>query len=583
MPIGEEAAMDDAAHQEKTGLSDRDGRLAEHLVTSGRLQRATIERAQRVGASTGETLPGLLLKLGLLGERDLAAALADVHDCPLVASDAYPSAPVAEEGLNPRFLREARILPLAESEDGIDLAMVDPGDSYGREAVELVTDRPVRVHAAVPTELEQALGRLYGQGAERPETQPDVSSAESVDDALETDIERLRDLASEAPVVRLVNRIIAEAIERRASDIHLEPFESHLRLRYRIDGVLQEGDSPPARLKAAIISRIKIMAQLNIAERRLPQDGRMKIAVRGAPIDLRVSTIPSLYGEGVVLRVLDRESVSLDFGALGIAGDNLQRLLEGLDRPNGIFLVTGPTGSGKTTTLYAALSRLNAVESKIITVEDPIEYQLEGVNQIQVKPGIGLTFANALRSILRQDPDIVLIGEIRDLETAQIAAQAALTGHLVLSTLHTNNAASSITRLLDMGVEDYLVTATVSGVAAQRLVRRLCDSCKTAYEPEAAYGEHLGLTRYGEAGSVLYKAKGCEACNHTGYRGRTALVETLIVDETVRRIVITQGEASAVHRAAVESGMATLYDDGMKKALAGETTVEEVLRVTRDV
>jgi general secretion pathway protein E len=336
-------------------------------------------------------------------------------------------------------------------------------------------------------------------------------------------------------------------------------------------------------MRAAIVSRIKIMAKLNIAERRLPQDGRIKLAVRGTPIDLRISTIPTLYGESVVMRVLDRESVTLDFGALGIEGTNLSTFLDVLERPNGIFLVTGPTGSGKTTTLYAALSRLNQPDRKIITVEDPIEYQLEGVNQIQVKPAIGLDFANVLRAILRQDPDIILIGEIRDLETAQIAAQAALTGHLVLSTLHTNNAASSISRLLDMGVEDYLVTATVNGVAAQRLVRRLCPHCREAYPVEDELFDHLGLARYGaRPGASLYRPKGCGKCGDSGYRGRMSILETLVLNDDLRRATLQSNDSRALHRQAVEGGMRTLYDDGMDKALAGETSVEEVLRATRD-
>jgi len=560
----------------------RDDALADHLVETGKLLPETLERARRVGMNTGEPLAGLLLKLGFLAERDLAHALAKVHGCRVVSAEEFPDTPLDIGRLSPRFLRESRALPLAFSENALQLAMADPGDDYIRAAVELAAGLPVQAQAAIPNEIEQAIDRLYGQAEVASETDAVGEMTQAIDEALETDIERLRDLASEAPVIRLVNRIVADAVERRASDIHLEPFESHLRLRYRIDGVLQEGESPAARLKAAIVSRIKIMARLNIAERRLPQDGRMKVAIKGAQIDLRVSTLPSLFGEGVVLRILDRESVSLEFRSLGIAGAPLDRLLEGLERPNGIFLVTGPTGSGKTTTLYAALARLNREERKIITVEDPVEYQLDGVNQIQVKSSIGLSFANALRSILRHDPDIVLIGEIRDLETAQIAAQAALTGHLVLSTLHTNNAASSITRLLDMGVEDYLVTATVNGVTAQRLVRRLCENCKQSYEPDAALADHLGLTQAASGDVRLFRPVGCAVCNNTGYHGRTAIMETLVMDDRLRRIVIDHGDASEVHRAAVEAGMQTLYANGVEKALSGLTSVEEVLRVTRE-
>ena len=559
-------------------------RLGAYLLDSGKLQPATLERARRVGASTSEPLSGLLLKLGLLSERDLADALAHVHDLPRVETDAFPAEPVDDGAFTSRFLRDSRVLPLKKTADGLDVAMVDPADAFALKAVSLVAGLPVRPHVAVATELDQALERLYGQdGVTSDGQETDMDDDAALDQDIETDIERLRDLASEAPVVRLVNRMISDAIARRASDIHLEPYESRLRLRYRVDGVLQDGDSPPANLRAAIISRIKIMARLNIAERRLPQDGRIKIAVRGSSIDLRVSTLPSMHGEGVVLRVLDRDSVTLDFDALGIVGAPQDRLRDALERPNGIFLITGPTGSGKTTTLYAALSRLNTSESKIITVEDPVEYQLEGVNQTQVKPDIGLTFAHSLRSILRQDPDIVLIGEIRDLETAEIAAQAALTGHLVLSTLHTNSAAASITRLLDMGVEDYLVSATLNGIAAQRLVRRLCPECKSPHQVDDAMATHLGLDRIApDTPRRLHKAVGCDACNGTGYRGRLAILEILIVDDAVRRLVIKGGDAREIHKAACAAGMRSLYEDGMHKAAAGETSLEEVLRVTRD-
>ncbi|MFQ5347791.1 MAG: GspE/PulE family protein [Rhodothalassiaceae bacterium] len=573
--------MTGVIQKEVQGEADtsQEGRLVRHLGATGRVDAETLARAGRIGRSTGERLPGLLLKLGLVSERDLAEALSAVYGLPLVVPADYPEVPLFEAELSPRFLREVHALPLDADAEGIDLAMVDPGDAYVRDAVQLATGRTVRPRIAIPTEIEQAFDRLYGGAAAEPVAEETELGS---DEGLETDIERLRDLASEAPVVRLVNRMIAAAIERRASDIHLEPFENRLRLRYRIDGVLTEGDPPPFRQRAAIVSRIKIMARLDIAERRLPQDGRIKTVVRGTPVDLRVSTLPSLYGEGVVLRVLDRESIALDFAALGIDGAALERFLVALDRPNGIFLVTGPTGSGKTTTLYAALSRLNEVGRKIITVEDPVEYQLDGVSQIQVRPSIGLGFASVLRSILRHDPDIVLVGEIRDLETAEIAAQAALTGHLVLSTLHTNSAAASITRLLDMGVEDYLVTATVNGVAAQRLVRRLCESCRTSFEPDAALAAHLGLERLAQAPFRLWRASGCGACNGTGYFGRTSLLETLIVDDDIRRIILKGGDAEAVGRAARAAGMRTLYEDGVDKALAGITSIEEVLRVTRD-
>jgi len=373
------------------------------------------------------------------------------------------------------------------------------------------------------------------------------------------------------------------AVESRASDIHIEPFENRLKVRYRIDGVLKEVEAPPARSTAAVISRIKIMAKLNIAERRLPQDGRIMLRVQGKELDLRVSTVPTVYGESVVMRILDRENVILDFESLGFGERELRRFLEVLHMPNGIILVTGPTGSGKTTTLYTALSQINQPEVKIITVEDPVEYQLEGINQIQVKPSIGLNFANALRSIVRQDPDVIMIGEMRDLETAKIAIQSALTGHLVLSTLHTNDAAGGVTRMLDMGVEDYLLSSTVNGILAQRLVRRLCPDCREPYEALPEMVREMRLDRFTDGDTVtLYKPVGCESCGGTGYKGRAAILELLIMSDPIRRLVMRRAESGDIFEAAQKDGMTSMYDDGLAKSVAGITTVEEVLRVTQE-
>ena len=428
----------------------------------------------------------------------------------------------------------------------------------------------------MPIELEAATLRLY----------PDPAAAAAQDhgsgEASEDDTERLKDLASEAPVIRLVNGIINRAVETQASDIHIEPFEDRLRVRYRYDGVLHEAESPPVRLTAAIISRIKIMSRLDIAERRLPQDGRIKLAVRGSEVDFRVSTIPSLHGETVVLRVLDRTAVSLDYGALGIAPAVVAKLRQTFELPNGIVLVTGPTGSGKTTTLYTGLTGLNAVARKVVTAEDPIEYQLAGINQIQVKPAIGLTFATLLRSILRQDPDVIMVGEIRDGETAQIAVQAALTGHLVLSTVHTNSAATTIARLRDMGLEDYLMTAVLRGILAQRLVRRLCTDCRRPAPAAPEMVRRFDLARRcGHDAPVLWHPVGCPNCRGTGFRGRQAVAEFLQPDAEIERLIFTRADSSDIERAAVAAGMVTMFDTGVAAALDGTTTVEEVVRSIR--
>jgi general secretion pathway protein E len=437
----------------------------------------------------------------------------------------------------------------------------------------------------VISEIESVVQRQYGDGeGAMAEIVDDLGvGGESAQDL--DDVQHLKDLASEAPVVRLVNLVITRALGARASDIHIEPFDGRLQVRYRVDGVLRLVESPPVRSTAAVISRIKVMANLNIAERRLPQDGRIKLRIEGREIDMRISTIPILHGESVVMRILDKGSVPLNFESLGFTGAMLDSFRAVLGRPDGIVLVTGPTGSGKTTTLYAALQTLNTPENKVLTVEDPVEYQLEGVNQIQVKPQIGLSFADALRSILRQDPDVIMVGEMRDLETAKIAVQAALTGHKVFSTLHTNDAASSVTRLLDMGVEDYLVTSTVNGVLAQRLVRTLCPDCKTPTAAPARVLEDLrqrGLVAQGDD-PVVHRATGCPKCDGIGYLGRSAILELVAMTDGLRRAILERGEAMAVREAARADGSQDMHLDGLRKVLAGQTTIEEVERVTREV
>jgi general secretion pathway protein E len=554
--------------------------LGELLVEHQKLADADLQRAQRVRESTGENLDTLLVKLGLVSERDLAEAVAARLDLPLIKPADYPEMPVTNGGISARFLKESRVIPLFEDERGLAVAMANPTDDYVLSALRLATGKPILPRVAIPTELEIAFERLYGSG--RSAMGQIVDSIGLADDLTdEEQIQHLKDLASEAPVIRLVNLMTARAVESRASDIHIEPFENRLKVRYRVDGVLREVESPPSRLSAAVISRIKIMAKLNIAERRLPQDGRIQLRAQGKEIDLRVSTVPTLWGESVVMRILDKASVVLDFESLGFSSRTLGRFLEILHLPHGIILVTGPTGSGKTTTLYTALQTINTPERKILTVEDPVEYQLEGVNQIQVKPQINLTFANALRAIVRQDPDVIMIGEMRDLETASIAVQSALTGHLVLSTLHTNDAAGSITRLLDMGVEDYLLTSTINGILAQRLVRLLCTRCRQPYPALPELVEEMRLHRFADMrGITLFKPVGCEHCGGTGYRGRAAIMEFLVMSDPLRRLVLKHADAGDLQTTAQNEGMDTMYEDGLRKAVAGLTTIEEVLRVT---
>ena len=557
-------------------------RIAEILIERGRLDPAGLERALRVQQETGEKLGSLLVTLGLVAQRDVAEALASQLGLPLVEATGYPELPILEERVSARFLREARALPLYEDERELTLAMADPTDVYTISAFEMVTGRKVRPMVAIPSELEAALERLYGQG--KSALGALVGDVEQRDDlAFDADIQQLKDLASEAPVIRLVSLIITNALETRASDIHIEPFENRLIVRYRIDGVLHEIESPPRKLGPAVISRVKIMANLDIAERRLPQDGRIRLRAQGKEIDLRVSTVPTMHGESVVMRILDKGGVALDFKRLGFEDDTLKRFLDVLLEPHGILLVTGPTGSGKTTTLYTALDRLNKPDVKILTVEDPVEYQMPGINQIQVKPQIDLTFANALRSIVRQDPDVIMIGEIRDLETAQIAVQSALTGHLVLSTVHTNDAPSTVNRLLDMGVEDYLLTSTVIGIQAQRLVRTLCPDCNERYVALPELVEELGLTKFANGGDItLHRAKGCKQCANTGYVGRISIIEMMPMSDAIRTLVMRHATATELRAQAIKDGMVTMYEDGMRKALRGVTTFEEVLRVTRE-
>lgn len=528
------------------------------------LSPADFARVERLAVKSGDQIDVVATRLGLCSEAQLLQAFADVANVPIVQSASFPETPALEGQLNPIFLRQARIIPMVEDESSISVAMANPLDSEIINALGFALRRPIRIAVATASEIEAAWEKLYNSGGIQHDALPENNSD------LADDVERLRDMASEAPVIRFVNQLISQAVELRASDIHLEPSANRLRVRFRLDGRLREMDDAPEGSQAAIISRLKIMARLNIAERRLAQDGRFRIALRGLDVDLRIATTPTLHGEAVVLRILDSGQVELSLEKLGFPAERLIDWSQLLALPHGIVLVTGPTGSGKTTTLYAGLKEINTSDRKILSIEDPIELQLDGVNQVQVKPAIGLGFAQALRSFLRHDPDVILVGEIRDLETAQTAVQAALTGHLILSTLHTNDAASAITRLVDMGIDDYLLASTLQGILAQRLVRKLCPHCRQPV--------HLAAMPSGYETAQFYEPVGCDSCGGTGFSGRTAISELMVMTDELRRRAMRRVAVDEIRSLALEQGMVTLYADGVAKAAEGVTTLNEVMR-----
>ena len=551
------------------------------LKKRDKLSASELKKVERVKkTSVAESLPQLLVKLGLCSELDVADAFVEAGQLEKIKPEQYPLESQLPESVSLRFLKQYHVIGLRQDEQSITVAMMDPEDEFVIDALKLVTGKNIIPKVGLLSEIDAALEVQYGEGRSAMDKTIDDLN---VDDIGEEDLEHLKDLASEAPVIKMVNLIMQRAIETRASDIHIEPFEQTLKVRLRVDGVLKEIDAPSVKSTAAVISRIKIMAKLNIAERRLPQDGRIKVQMLGKELDLRVSTIPTMFGESVVIRLLDKENTVFDFAALGFQGRHLQQFIDVLSMPHGIILITGPTGSGKSTTMYAALKQLNTSERKIITVEDPVEYQMEGVNQIQAKPQIGLTFASALRSIVRQDPDVIMIGEMRDLETARIAVQSALTGHLVLSTLHTNDAAGGVTRLLDMGLEEYLLTSTVNGILAQRLVRKLCSDCKEPYQATLELIKEMRLRRFKPEGDIiLHKPVGCSSCGGMGYRGRMAIIEFLQMTDPIRKLIMAHEEAGAIQKLAIEEGMTTMFENGLTKAIEGVSTIEEVMRVTSE-
>ncbi|MEP9411370.1 MAG: type II secretion system ATPase GspE [Candidatus Brocadia sp.] len=541
------------------------------LLEIGKVTRADLDRALEVQRQTGQKLGRILIDLGTVSEEDIRLAYSKLLQIPVwekKKDDRYPLV----ENMPKVFLVANRVLPLSLHDGTLDIALADPQDSLLAETIALATDKQIRIFAGCEKDILASLEAIY---------EGEVKEEDTVISGIEVmeDVEHLRDMASEAPVIRLVNSTLTRAIEMGASDVHLEVFEKNARLRYRVDGVLQELPPPPRELYNGIISRIKIMAKLNIAEKRLPQDGRIKMKVAGKEVDLRVSIIPMSHGEGVVMRILDRTAVTLDLEKLGFSAEFLGKFRRMVNKPEGMLLVTGPTGSGKTTTLYAVLKEIVSPEIKIVTVEDPVEYSMDGVNQIQVNPQIDLTFASGLRSILRHDPDVILIGEIRDRETASIAIQAALTGHLVLSTLHTNDSASAFTRLMDMGIEDYLISSCVIGVLAQRLVRKMCERCRELYVP----GEDIRRTVGLKEGEYLYKPRGCDECNNAGFKGRKCIAEFLCVDDAIRRLVLAHKDSSEIMKEAQKKGTKTLWEDGLESVRRGETTLEELLRVSSDL
>jgi len=543
-------------------------RLGEMLIERKLITAEDLERALELQKERGDKLGKTLVDMGFIAMRDVLAALSDQLGVPLVSIDGPPSVSTETETLSPRFLRQFRCLPLSRDDHTVTLAMADPLDVETIATVRSCTGLKINAVLAYEQEILDAIDKYYGEKA-RADADIDLDGAE-----LSEDLEHLRDMASEAPVIRQVNAIIAQAVEKRASDIHLEPFEKEFRIRYRVDGVLYNQDAPPREMKAAMISRVKLMAKLNIAERRLPQDGRIKIKTLGREVDLRVSTLPTLYGESVVMRLLDRSAGDFyDLGRLGFDQHMLDRMEHYTSLPHGIFLVTGPTGSGKSTTLYSALKRINQADKKIITIEDPVEYQMDGINQIHVNTQIGLTFASGLRHIVRQDPDVIMVGEIRDRETADIAIRASLTGHFVYSTLHTNDAPSAISRLTDMGVENYLITSSLVAVLAQRLVRVICENCKT---PDG--------TRIGPDGDPVqcYRGRGCEECFGSGYTGRVGIFELMELNDDIRKLVMRGADAVEVTNAARRNGMRNLREDGWLKVSQGVTTPDEVMRVTQE-
>jgi general secretion pathway protein E len=551
------------------------------LLRSNKITEKILEEIKSNQLHTGLYLGKTLVDHGYIHANILLEALSKDLGLPILSFQDYPKTQLPIKGLNisESFLKEKTIFPIQIKNDTLTFAVYDPFDLHTIENLKISLGKNIKILLSTEETIIEAIESYYGQGESAMGRMIDsIKDEDNGSTETVSDTEHIRDMASEAPVIKLVNHIISKATEMGASDIHLEPFSEDLILRYRIDGILHNFEAPPKRLNSALSTRIKIMAELDISERRLPQDGRIKLKVLGKDIDMRVSTLPTIYGESIVIRILDRTNLNVDLEKMGFPKKELEQFQKLIKKPYGKLLVTGPTGSGKTTTLYGALQNINTPDKKIITIEDPVEYQIRGINQIHVKPKIGLDFASGLRSIVRQDPDVIMVGEIRDTKTADVAIQAALTGHLVFSTVHTNDAAGAITRLLDMGVENYLISSALIGVLAQRLVRVICKNCKEPTKVASALIDELGTC--GHEDIKAFHGKGCKVCSQTGYRGRAGIYELLVVDDSIRQLILAKSTAQKIRDFARDQGMTTLREDGWKKVAAGITTVEEVLRVT---
>ena len=558
--------------------------LGESLVDEGVITKEQLEAAKKEEKRSGQRLRTALVKMGLVAEEDLVTFLSAKLGIPKIELKNYLIDPKIIELIPEELARKYQLVPILKIGTRLTCAMIDPWNIFALDEIRMKTNLTIEPAVATESEIKKALNEHYGAKGSMEDIlktiegeKPDAKAGETLD------AKGLEGAAEEPVVIKLVNMIIMKAVQERASDIHIEPEELELKTRFRVDGVLHEVQSPPKHMQSAVISRIKILANLNITERRAPQDGRFDITMGTRKIDIRVSCVPTIFGENIVMRLLDVSTALLGLKEVGLSSDILKDYDKLILRAHGIILVTGPTGSGKTTTLYSSLDKINTVEKNIITIEDPVEYRLTGVRQIQVNSKVNLNFASGLRSVLRQDPDVIMVGEIRDRETTEIAIQAALTGHLVFSTLHTNDAPGAVTRLTDIGAEPFLISSSIIGILAQRLVRVICKDCKEEYSPTEAELKDLGLLSKGQKEKIkFYKGKGCAKCSKTGYKGRIGIFELMVIDSEMRNLIIAKSSHDDIRKKAMSSGMISLMDDGIKKVKLGLTSVEEVLRVTRE-